>query len=151
MGNLRPKTWLWLLFIGYCGMMLWLLLLHRVGAGPGVGQVNLQPMETVRRYLWVLRHSTDPDQWSNAAANLLGNVGLFTPLGVFLPLLFSALRRFWRVLLLTLLLILALELTQAVTGLGTFDVDDLILNLLGVFLGYLLYRCFLKCPCGGEV
>ena len=49
MGNLRPKTWLWLLFIGYCGMMLWLLLLHRVGAGPGVGQVNLQPLETVRR------------------------------------------------------------------------------------------------------
>jgi hypothetical protein len=40
---------------------------------------------------------------------------------------------------------------QAATGLGTFDVDDLILNLLGVFLGYLLYRCFLKCPYGGEV
>ena len=146
----KPRTWLWLLFAGYCGMMLWLLLLHRIGAGPGVWQFNLQPLETVRRYLWVLRHSADPDQWSNAMANLFGNVGLFIPLGVFLPLLFSVLRRFGRFLLLTLLLILALELTQAATGLGTFDVDDLILNLLGVCLGYLLYSGVLRCPCRGE-
>lgn len=83
-------------------------------------------------------------------ANLFGNVGLFIPLGVFLPLLFSVLRRFGRFLLLTLLLILALELTQAATGLGTFDVDDLILNLLGVCLGYLLYSGVLRCPCRGE-
>lgn len=141
MGNLRPKTWLWLLFIGYCGMMLWLLLLHRIGAGPGVGQFNLQPLETVQRYLWVLRYSTDPVQWGNAAANLFGNVGLFVPLGAFLPLLLSTLRKFWRFALLAVAIILALELTQAATGLGTFDVDDLILNLVGTLLGWLLWCC----------
>lgn len=140
MGNLRPKIWLWLLFAGYCGMMLWLLLLHRIGAGPGVGQFNLQPLDTVRRYLWVLWHSADSVQRSNAMANLFGNVGLFLPLGVFLPLLFAALRRFWRFFLLTLLVILFLELTQAATGLGTCDIDDLILNLVGTTLGWLSWR-----------
>ena len=39
--------------------------------------------------------------------------------------------------LLTVLLIVLLELTQAATGLGTFDVDDILLNLLGTTLGWL--------------
>ena len=130
MGQTRRKIWVWL------------LVLQRIGDGPGVGQVNLQPMDTVRRYIWVLRHSADPVQRGNALANLLGNVGLFVPLGVFLPLLLPDLRKFRRFGLLPVAIILALELIQAATGLGTFDVDDLILNIIGTWLGYLLWRVF---------
>lgn len=139
MDDLRRRKWAGWLFAGYCAMMLWLLIFQRIGDGPGVGQFNLQPLDTVRRYIWVLRHSTDTAQRSNALANLLGNVMLFVPLGVFLPLLFASLRKFWRFGLLTVAIILALELTQAVAGLGTCDVDDLILNLIGTWLGYLLW------------
>lgn len=137
----RLKKYAGWLFGAYCLMMLWLLFLHRIGTGPGTWQFNLRPLDTVRRYLWVLRHSTDVAQRSNAAANLFGNVALFTPLGVFLPLLFSLLRKFWRFGLLTVAIILTLEMTQAATGLGTCDIDDLILNLAGTALGYLLWHC----------
>ncbi len=144
MDQLRRRKATGLLFGAYCLMMLWLLFLRRIGAGPGVGQFNLQPMETVIRYLWVLRHSQDPAQYGNAMANLFGNVGLFLPLGAFLPILFSRLRKFWTFFLWSVLVILTLELMQAVTGLGTCDVDDVILNLAGTTLGWLLWRLFPK-------
>ena len=80
----QPAAWL---FAAYCLMMLWLLFLHRIGTGPGAWQFNLEPLDTVRRYLWVLGHSVDAAQRSNAIANLFGNVALFVPLGIFLPLL----------------------------------------------------------------
>ena len=134
------KTWLWLLFGGYCALMLWLLYLQRLGTGPGPWQFNLQPLDTVGRFLWVLRHSADAGQRNNAAANLFGNVVLFVPLGVFLPMLRATWQPFWRFLLRIFLVILVLELTQAATGLGTCDVDDLILNLAGTLLGWLSWR-----------
>lgn len=140
----RCKSWLWALFAGYCIMMLWLLFLHRFGAGPGAWQFNLQPMDTVGRYIWVLRHSVDPAQRSNAMANLFGNVGLFVPLGIYLPMLFPSWRRFWRFLLRVTALILLVELAQAATGLGTCDVDDLILNFVGTVFGWILWSVLHK-------
>lgn len=144
MDRISQKHWLWALFLGYCGMMLWLLLLHRIDGEYRVGQYNLQPLDTVRRYLWVLRNTTDAEMRNNALANLFGNVALFVPLGIFLPLLFAGLRRFWRFGLLTLGLILALEFLQLATGLGTLDVDDLLLNIPGALLGYWLWRLLQK-------
>lgn len=136
------KNWRWLLFGGYCMVMLWLLLFHRMGDEVQPWRYNIQPFDTVNRYLWVLRYGTDPVQRHYAAANLFGNVVLFVPLGIFLPRLFAVLHRFWRYFLLTVLLIVLLELTQAATGLGTFDVDDILLNLLGTSIGWLLHFLF---------
>lgn len=141
MGSSRFKTWVWLLFIGYCMMMLWLLLFQRLEDGAQPWRYNLRPWDTVSRYLWVLRNSNDPVQRRYAVANLFGNVGLFVPFGVFLPLLFPKARKLLFFVLVATALILTLELTQAATGLGTLDVDDLILNLTGTGLGFLLWRC----------
>ena len=144
MGPSRLKTWVRLLFAGYCMMMLWLLLFGRLDDEAQPWRYNLQPWDTVNRYLWVLRNSTDPIQRRYAAANLVGNVGLFIPLGVFLPLLFTRTRKLLSFVLLTVASILALELIQAATGLGTFDVDDLILNLTGIGFGFLFWCGFGK-------
>lgn len=144
MGSPRVKTWIWILFAGYGMMMLWLLLLVRLDDETQLWRFNLHPLDTIRRYLWVLRNSADLIQRRYAAANLLGNVGLFVPMGVFIPLLIAKARKLPFFALLTVALILTLELIQAVTGLGTFDVDDLILNFIGTLLGYLLWLCFGK-------
>ena len=40
----------------------------------------------------------------------------------------------------TLGIMLAVEVAQLFTLRGSFDVDDLILNLLGAAIGYLIYR-----------
>ncbi len=141
-GNQR-KALLWL-FGFYCGVMLWLLFFRRVDGELIAWRYNLQPLDTVRRYLWVLRNSEDFVQRSNALANLLGNAALFLPFGLFLPLLFSKLRHFGYYFLLSLLTIVTAEILQTVTGLGTLDVDDLILNLIGSILGFLAWKLWQK-------
>ncbi|MFX3631723.1 MAG: VanZ family protein [Candidatus Pristimantibacillus sp.] len=73
--------------------------------------------------------------------NITGNILAFIPLGMFIPMLFrhrTALLT--QVFMLSLLLSLSFEVTQLVLYIGTFDVDDLILNTCGGVLGYGIYR-----------
>ena len=134
------KRWILLLFGLYWIGMLWLLFFQRIGGDLSPRRYNLHPLDTVSRYLWVLKYSLDPTQQFHAIANLAGNVILFLPLGIFLPMLFVRLRTFWRFALAALLAILSVEALQLFTGLGALDVDDLILNLMGIALGYLLWQ-----------
>ena len=69
-------------------------------------------------------------------AMMLGNVLMLIPFGFLAPLLWDKLR-WWRVLPAGLGLILAVELLQPLTG-RSFDIDDILLNLLGVMIGALL-------------
>lgn len=79
--------------------------------------------------------------------NIAGNVIAFLPYGFFLPAVFSGVRGterkllpgMLRVLLLSLLLSLFVEVVQLVSKVGSFDVDDLLLNTSGGLLGYMLY------------
>lgn len=128
------------LFAGYGLMMLWLLLLRRIPLGSGAVRLNLEPLDTLKRYIWVLRHSTVPVQRRYALANLLGNVALFLPLGIFLPMLFGCLRSFRRFAVVSILLVLMVELCQLLTGLGACDVDDWLLNVIGSVAGWSLWR-----------
>lgn len=133
---------LWLGFGLYTALMLWLLFGQRLGSLAVTDyrtqlQWNLQPYATMRRFWWVVENSENSAALRHAVVNLAGNVVMFVPLGLFLPLLFVGCRRFWRFLLWVLLVIVLVELIQLVTLLGTCDVDDLILNLAGVLMGYL--------------
>ena len=69
---------------------------------------------------------------------------MFIPLGFGLPWVYKRLRRFWKTLLTAAGLIVCVELVQLVTLLGHCDVDDLILNLIGVSMGYLLWALTLR-------
>lgn len=99
--------------------------------------LNPVPFETIFRYIGLLSHP-NPNLVRTAVINLAGNVIMFIPIGVFLPVLFLKERRWWKVLLITLGAIIVIELTQMLTLLGTCDVDDVTLNVLGAMLGYLL-------------
>lgn len=73
------------------------------------------------------------------AVNLVGNVVLLVPVGVLLPLIYS--RMTWSAsVLLGIAAGLSIELLQSVLQIGIFDIDDVILNALGVVVGYVLYR-----------
>lgn len=67
-----------------------------------------------------------------------GNVAAFIPFGVLLPLLYRV--RFGKFISLFVLTILVLETLQALTYLGSFDIDDVISNTLGAVIGYVAYR-----------
>lgn len=129
-----------LVFLIYCGTMLWLLFGQRMGSVPSLENVNLIPLETVKLYLRLIRGS-NANLVRHAFINLAGNVILFIPLGWFLPRIWRSLRAFWKVFLLVLLLIVLVEILQYLTGLGSCDVDDLILNVPGAMFGYVLWKC----------
>lgn len=105
-------------------------LLERMQAEPYGKTYNLQPFTTLKLQL---RHLSEG--W--AKFNLLGNTLPFIPFGFLLPLSCKRKSSLFGVLLWGLLFVLFAESVQFYTNLGTFDVDDIILNMTAIFLGYL--------------
>ncbi|MDD3839476.1 MAG: VanZ family protein [Clostridia bacterium] len=75
-----------------------------------------------------------------AKVNLLGNIIGFMPYGFLAPLLETDIKDYKKALKAGLFISLTFEVIQLITGLGSFDVDDLILNTLGTILGYAIFR-----------
>ncbi|WP_258023014.1 VanZ family protein [Brevibacillus formosus] len=67
-----------------------------------------------------------------------GNIAAFIPFGILFPLLYRV--RFGKFISLFVLAILVLETFQALTQLGSFDVNDVISNTIGAAIGYVAYR-----------
>ena len=100
---------------------------------------NLMPLKEIKRF-WVYRDTLG--FWS-VALNLFGNVAAFLPFGAFLPRLFEKCRRFLLTTLFCFEFSLCVESIQLIWKVGSFDVDDILLNTLGGILGYWLYRFFM--------
>lgn len=135
------------LFFLYAMLMLWLLFGQRMGQPSGgtywgrlLANLNVKPLETVQRFIWVLRNSHDATLLRHAVVNLVGNVVMFLPLGYLTPCIWSKTQKFRWHLIYMVLTILAIEVLQLVTLLGSCDVDDLLLNLVGTTIGYLLWK-----------
>lgn len=71
-------------------------------------------------------------------ANLFGNILIFVPYGFFISMA-STSRSFFQTLCYSFALSLGVEIFQLFTRVGSFDVDDLMLNTLGGVLGYILF------------
>ena len=76
--------------------------------------------------------------------NVVGNAAMFIPSGMILPVVYPRLDRFWKVLLAGAGLSLTIELLQLPFSVRASDVDDLLLNTLGVILGYGVYAAVRK-------
>ena len=99
----------------------------------GWKQANLRPFHTIR--LFSSSHVSAAYSYENIGGNIVG----FIPLGVILPLAFSFLGKWWKLALFVFGISLLFEVTQLITGIGVFDVDDLLLNTVGGIIGYFLY------------
>lgn len=127
--------------------MAWLLFAQRLGWDdpvPYAPGVNLRPLDTVRLMWPLLKGTYGRHLQLFAAANLAGNVALFVPAGLFLPVLFRPMRRLWLFVVTSVSAIAAVEGAQYFFRLGSCDVDDLILNVIGMAAGWVLYRLFEK-------
>lgn len=99
---------------------------------------NLVPFYSIGKYLKV----TDISEILDFVINILGNIIVFMPVGIFVPLLFQ--HQSWAykkryVLMIGFLFSLGVESIQYIMAVGVFDVDDLILNTLGAFVGWQVY------------
>ena len=139
------------LFLLYCAVLLWLLFGRSNGWHTGIPyttqlqqNTNLIPFLTIQNYRYVLHHSDSTYMLWHCFINLAGNVLLFVPIGWMLPKLWKWFRRFFRFFITCLGIIFLVEILQLFTLLGRFDIDDIILNLTGMILGFLLYLPFSK-------
>ena len=101
--------------------------------------VNWIPFQTVWMYLRGDLPVNPGDVVMMSFANLVGNVLLLTPMGFLLPLLYDRMRSWIKTLLLGVTFSLTLEMVQYFLG-RTADIDDVLLNSLGILLGYAAWR-----------
>lgn len=77
--------------------------------------------------------------------NVLGNLLMLTPLAVLLPLLNDKFKRVKNYFFCVLILTIIIESAQYIFKLGSFDIDDIILNVGGTVLFYIIiYKSKLK-------
>ena len=69
--------------------------------------------------------------------NILGNVVLFFPLGLFINK-FIKIKKLRYAVIISFITSLSIEITQGVIG-RVFDVDDILLNIIGGLLGFIFY------------
>ncbi len=74
--------------------------------------------------------------------NVIGNVAMFIPSGIVLPIVYRKVNSFWKVVAAGAFLSLCIEILQLPFPSRTSDIDDLILNTLGVVVGYGIYSAF---------
>lgn len=140
------KVFLWLGFMLYFAFLVKVILIkhlplsfivQNLELGLNYFQINLIPFATINAYFAY-------GNIVNSVINVLGNVIIFIPLGFLLPILMDRVRKLSVLLLVSFGVTLSFETIQLLYPLlGSFDVDDLILNTFGAllgFLGFLLLR-----------
>ena len=113
---------------------LFILLFFRT-KGQNYGTINLIPFDTIYFYL------SGNVNFLIALYNLGANIGLFLPFGLYYKY-FKEKPSMKQLLIITICSISMIEWLQFITKRGSLDIDDLILNVLGVYLGYLIQPFF---------
>ncbi|MEK4228175.1 VanZ family protein [Solibacillus sp. FSL H8-0538] len=101
---------------------------------------NFVPFSTIEMYFVGVGDTAS--QWSLISVyNLAGNVILFVPIGLFVPLLWQRWRTWLGILMVAIAVPFFIEFIQYFIGRSS-DVDDLILNAVGIMWGYFVYKLF---------
>jgi glycopeptide antibiotics resistance protein len=125
------------IFICYILLLFKILLLSRISL-LGHRSINLIPFHSIMEYI-----SASPGTLRNFAfGNVVGNIAIFIPLGIYLPL-FKKDKRVSANLLFIFIVSLFVEIIQGLLGIGVSDIDDIILNCLGGWIGILGYKFLL--------
>ena len=73
---------------------------------------------------------------------LIGNMLMFIPMGILLPLVFKKTNK-KNIFIISILITLSIEILQPIIG-RSFDIDDIIMNFIGIIIGYLIVVIFRK-------
>jgi glycopeptide antibiotics resistance protein len=124
-------------------LFLWILILYTIALlvllffrpnNQSYHSMNLMPFATISYYL------SGKVNLLISVYNLTANIGLFIPYGVFLLIVFK--KGYYKLIFLPFLFISLIEIGQFITQRGSMDIDVLILNMVGIFIGYGLYPIF---------
>ncbi len=133
----------------YCAFLIRIMILRDIplirlgslqlnfGGADANGQSNLIPFKTISSYLFGHKGLLI------VGINIGGNIALLVPVGFLLAFIFQQFS--WKKMLsIAVIACFAIEGMQVVLRTGIFDIDDVILNALGVMLGYWIYLGMVK-------
>ena len=126
-----------ILFVLYIGFLIYFLFLSDWYGREGVMdeyRYNLVLFKEIRRFI-VYREQLGAFA---VFSNLFGNILIFMPFGFFISMA-SRSSSFFKALFNSVGLSLCVEVLQLVTRVGSFDVDDILLNTIGGILGYIVF------------
>lgn len=103
--------------------------------------INLIPFKSIFEFTTTISGQGDD---FNSIANVFGNLIVFIPFGYLVPSIFKRCSKIINVVIVTVGLSLLFEVCQYVLGIGSSDIDDIILNTLGGIIGYAIYYCLKK-------
>ncbi|WP_282943486.1 VanZ family protein [Paenibacillus sp. RC67] len=125
----------WLLFFSYTLLMIYLLFFGFSRGARTERLYNLTPFKTIWSYVADIQYY-NLDIW---VINLFGNVAAFVPFGFLIPCLFRSYAKWYKVTNLLFWALLLVETIQLIFKVGSFDVDDIMLNVIGGLIGYYMY------------
>jgi len=132
-----------LMLVAYCVLLVNLMVFKNVPmiragqamldfGGTHEGEANLVPFKTILPYL------LGENGFLIAFINIAGNIALLVPVGFIVPFVYGGIT--WKKMLaIAVAAGLVIEGLQALLHVGIFDIDDVILNALGVMLGFWVF------------
>ena len=96
--------------------------------------INIIPFKTMAMYM-----KGEPTI-KIAVRNMVGNIIFFMPFGFLVPMILKEINSYKKIIIVSFAFSLSLEIAQIMIRVGSFDIDDLILNTAGAVLGYVLLR-----------
>ncbi|MGM9987817.1 MAG: VanZ family protein [Bacillaceae bacterium] len=122
------------LFFMYAIFMFFLLFYGREHV-TNEGTVNLQPFHTISSYYRAYKIGNA--DFLYVFTNIIGNIILFIPIGVILVFITRSKVNIFFLFLISIFLFFMVEYIQVKLMVGSFDVDDILLNVIGCMIGIL--------------
>ena len=117
---------------------IFLLYLMFLGFGREQHEANIVRLLPLVSTILFVQNTTS---WESIIINLFGNIIMFIPFG-FLGWLNAKYFSFKKLIVDFLSVLIIVEALQYLTRLGVFDIDDLALNSLGVWIGFQMRKLF---------
>lgn len=129
------KVFLWFVFFSYFLVLVKYLVLDRLSYMSFAGRMyNFYPFKSISEY-FINREHYNLDI---LIKNLLGNLLMLVPFGILMPMMFKKYRKSINFFTFILIINLSIEILQITIKLGSFDVDDIILNCTGAMIAYVI-------------
>jgi glycopeptide antibiotics resistance protein len=144
-GTTKTQKISWLIFILYL-----IAILYYTIFAESMGRANTDPTDDPRFNLILFneinRFIVYREQLGMKAfmLNVVGNCVAFIPGGFLLPVISRRCRSFISCTLVGFVISFFIECTQLIFRVGSFDVDDLMLNTLGVAIGFIMNAAIKK-------
>lgn len=136
----------WILFILYIVFLLSTIFYTKLTTGTIYPELNIKsniiPFTSIIETITLLL--TKSQGLYYVFNYLILDIILFIPLGLFLSILFPKTKKIKKLIVICLTISIIKELLQLLLNVGMFNIDDIILNLAGAIISYIIFKKLLS-------